>query len=53
MDIIHLMFVTGELVIKCVWAAVVLLPKGGGEYCGIGLLEVLFKVVYIIINQFL
>ena len=30
--------------------AVVLIPKGGGDYRGIGLLEVMWKVVTVIIN---
>ncbi len=27
------------------WEIIVLLPKGGGDYCGIGLLELFWKVV--------
>ena len=27
------------------WMIVVLLPKGGGDYCGIGLLNPIWKVV--------
>ena len=31
----------------------VLIPKGGGEYFGIGLVEVVWKAVAVIINHFL
>ena len=33
------------------WSTVVLLPKGNGDYRGIGLLEVTWKVIKSIINQ--
>ena len=32
------------------WQVVVLIPKGGGEYLGIGLVEVVWKVVTVVIN---
>ena len=32
------------------WQAVVLLPKGGGDYHGIGLVEVVWKSVKTILN---
>ena len=28
----------------------VLIPKGGGKYCGIGLMEVIWKAVAVILN---
>ena len=33
------------------WQAVVLIPKGGGDYRGIGLVEVVWKVVTLILNS--
>ena len=32
------------------WQAVVLIPKGGGKYCGIGLMEVNWKAAAVILN---
>jgi len=32
------------------WVIVVLLPKGGGDFCGIGLLEPFWKVIDVLIN---
>ena len=32
------------------WQAVFLIPKGGGEYRGSGLMEVVWKVVIVILN---
>ena len=51
MEIIQLLFGIGELALDCAWNTVILLPKGGGEYQVIGLVEVLFKVIYIIIDR--
>ena len=31
--------------------AVVLIPKGGGDYCGIGLVEVVWKAMVVILNR--
>ena len=33
------------------WQAVVLIPKGGGKYHGIGLMEVIWKAVAVILNH--
>ena len=33
------------------WVIVVLLPKGGGDFCGIGLIEPWWKVVEVIMDQ--
>ena len=41
----------GFLVEEATWKAVVVIPKGGGDYCGIGLVEVLWKAVEVIINH--
>ncbi len=35
---------------QLLWIIVVLIPKGGGDYCGIGLLEPIWKVIERIIN---
>ena len=35
------------------WQAVVLIPKGKGDYCGIGLVEVTWKEVAVILNRWL
>ena len=48
MEIINLLFGTGELDKDCTWDTIVLIPKGIGEYHIIGLVEVLWK--FIIIN---
>ena len=50
-EIIQLAFDIGELVLDCTWDTVILLPKGGGEYQGIGLVGVLWKVISIIIDR--
>ncbi len=33
----------GSIPCKLLWSTVVLIPKGGGDYCGIGLLEPIWK----------
>ena len=35
------------------WQVVVLIPKGGGDYYGIGLVEVVWEVVTVILNFYL
>ena len=51
MKIIQLEFDIGELALDCTWNTIILLPKGGGEYHVIGLVEVLWKVISIIIDR--
>ena len=41
----------GRLAEDSTWQEVVLIPKGGGDYRGIGLVEVLWKVVVVILNS--
>ena len=36
---------------EATWQAVVLIPKGKGDYRGIGLVEVMWKVVAVILNR--
>ena len=52
-DIINLAFVTGELATECKWDTIVIIPKGNVEYHIIGLVEVLWKVIGINIDQHL
>ena len=40
----------GVLTEEAIWQAVVLIPKGGGDHRGIGLLEVVCNVVAVILN---
>ena len=44
-------FREGEPAEEAVCQAVVLIPKGGGEYRGIGLVEVMWKAVSVILNR--
>ncbi len=43
--LIQAIWTQGEILQQLTWVIVVLLPKGGGDYRGIGLLEPLWKVV--------
>ena len=43
-------FGEGRLVEEAMWQAVVLIPKGEKEYRGIGLVELMWKVVAEILN---
>ena len=43
-------FVQGRLSEESTCQAVVLIPKGNGDYCGIDLVEVVWKVVVTILN---
>ena len=49
-ELIKTSFWEGELVEEADWQAVVLISKGGGDYHGIGLMEVMWKVVAVILN---
>ena len=44
-------FQEGELAEDSTWQAVVLIPKGKQEYRGIGIVEVMWKVVAEILNR--
>ena len=50
-DLIKTAFQEGELVEEAMWKTVVLIPKGKKEYRGIGLVEVMWKVVAAILNR--
>ncbi len=42
---------TGKIPQQLLWIIVVLLPKGGGEYRGIGLLESIWKVLEVVMDR--
>ena len=46
----HTSFKDGVLGEEETWQALVLIPKGGGDYLGIGLVEVVWKLVAMILN---
>ena len=50
MELVQLAFRDEAIVEEAAWQAVVLIPKGGGGYRGIGLVEVIRKVVAMILN---
>ena len=50
-DLVQSDFREGKLVKKAMCQAVVLIPKGKKEYWGIGLVEVMWKVVAAILNS--
>ena len=49
-DLAQAEFGEGRLAEESTWQEVVLIPKGGGEYQCIGLVEVVWKVVAVILN---
>ena len=50
-ELVHTAFVEGRLTEENTWQAVVLILKGGKDYRGIGLVEVMRKVVEAILNR--
>ena len=50
-DLVQTDFEEGWLAEENTWQAVVLIPKVKWEYCGIGLVEVMWKVVADILNR--
>ena len=50
-DLIQTCFRERQVPTQMSWSTVVLLPKGNGDYQGIGLLEISWKVIGSIINQ--
>ena len=50
-ELVKLAFRDGVIPEKAAWQEVVLTPKGGGEYRGIGLVEVIWKEVEVILNH--
>ena len=49
-DLVQTAFREGRLAEEAMWQAVVLIPKGKKDYRGIGLVEVIWKVVVVILN---
>ena len=50
-ELVQTVFRDGDLAEEATWQAVVLIPKGKGDYRGIGLMEVMWKVVAVILNR--
>ena len=50
-DLVQTAFQEGDLAKESTWQAVVLIPKGKGDYRRIGLVEVMWKVVAVILNS--
>ena len=48
MELVQTVFWDRDLVEESTWQAVVLIPKGKGDYRGICLVEVMWKVVAVI-----
>jgi hypothetical protein len=44
-DLLQAVWECGSVPTQMAWMIIVLLPKGGGNYCGIGLLDPIWKVV--------
>ena len=53
MELIQTEFWEGKLAEEATWQAVVIIPKGRHEYRGIGLVEVIWKVVAAILHSWL
>ena len=51
MALVRVSFGEGRLAEEATWQAVVLIPKGKGDYHGIGLVVVVWKVVTEILNR--
>ena len=49
-QLVQTTWTTGEVPKQILWEIVVLIPKGKGQYCGIGLLEPTWKVVEILME---
>ena len=50
-DLVQTAFREGDLAEESTWQVLVLIPKGKGNYRGIGLVEVMWKVVAVILNR--
>ena len=50
-DLVQTAFRDRDLAEEATWKAVVLIPKGKGDCRGIGLVEVMWKVVAVILNR--
>jgi hypothetical protein len=53
MALLQAIWITGTVPTQMTWMIVVLLPKGGGNFCGIGLLNPIWNVVEkVMVTQF-
>ena len=50
-ELVHMAFRDRDLAEEATWKAVVLIPKGKGDYRGIGLVEVMWKGVAVVLNR--
>ena len=50
-ELVQTVFRDGDLAEEATWQAVVLIPKGKGDYQGIGLVVVMWKVMAVILNR--
>mmetsp|Transcript_7501 Transcript_7501/g.17018 ORF Transcript_7501/g.17018 Transcript_7501/m.17018 type:complete len:296 (-) Transcript_7501:86-973(-) len=48
---IFVRLIQGKIPRQMLWMVVVLLPKGGGDYCGIGLLEPFWKCIEVLMDK--
>ena len=51
MELVQTNFCYGFLAEEATLKAVVLIPKGGGDYCNIGIVEIVRKSVLVILNH--
>ena len=52
-DLVQSSFRVGKLAKEATWQALVMIPKGKTDYRGIGLVEVMWKIVAAIFNRWL
>ena len=50
-EFVRHIYATGEMPVELSWATMILLPKGDGQYRGIGLLEIIWKLISKIIDR--
>ena len=50
-QLVQTIWTTGEIPQQMLWEIFVLIPKGNGQFCGIGLLELIWKVVEILMER--
>ena len=50
-ELVQLSFQDGVIAEEVTYKVVVLIPKGGGDYRGTGLMEVIWKAVAVILNR--
>ncbi len=50
MRLVHLFFEHGEILVQVRWVIIILIPKGYGDYWGIGLIEPIHKMVQLVVD---